>query len=168
MNKRYLVIMSIWVGLIVGLYCMLYQFIPFPAKNLIWVTFVSLPIYFGAGAKPQEFPHYFCSMIAGVIWAFIYLGGINWFIQMGVGVPLTMLIVVGVITAVLCAIHLIITANTWFNKLPIMFGTIAVLFHTNGQDLLTVTATLTGGLIVGLLCTVGTNWLSKALIKDQA
>jgi len=107
-------------------------------------------------------------MIAGVIWTFVYLAGINWFVQMGVSVPLTMLIVVGVITGVVCALHLIVTANTWFNKLPMMFGTIAVLFYTNGQDLLTVTATLTGGLIVGLLCTVGTNWLAKALIKDQA
>jgi len=167
MSKSYFWRMSIWIGIVVGLYCMLYQLLPLPTKNMMWATFVALPIYFGAGAKPQEFPHFFCSMLAGVIWAYIYLGGISWFVKMGIGVPATMFIVVGVVTIVLCAFHLIITPNTWFNKLPMMFGTIATIFSQNGDNLLTIMITLTGGLIVGLLCTVGTNWLTKDLMAEE-
>lgn len=166
MSKRYFWRMSVWIGILVGIYCMIYQYLPLPTKNLMWVTFVALPIYFGAGAKPEEFPNFFSSMLAGVVWAYIYLGGIAWLVKLGVGVPLTMLLVVGIVTIVLCAVHMILTPNTWFNKLPMMFGTIATLFCQNGENLLTIMITLTGGLIVGLLCTVGTKLLTKDLVDN--
>ena len=42
-------------------------------KNIIWMAFVALPIYFGSGAKLKEFPHFFSSILAGIVWGLIML-----------------------------------------------------------------------------------------------
>lgn len=157
--KSYLFKLSIVAGILCGIYVFLYQY--FPIKNLIWMTFVALPIYFGAGAKREEFPHYLVSSAVGIIWGFIYLKLIGLLVGAGLNANLALLLVVGVVTLVMCAIHLCLTASTWANKLPIMFGTVASMFSQNGQAPGSIFLTLAGGLVLALAIMEVTNLWAK-------
>lgn len=147
--KVYLVKLSAVVAVVVALYCVLYQYLPI--KNLLWMTFISLPIYFGSGAKIEEFGHYFFSMITGIIWGVIYLKGIGYLSGAGVNLAITLFLVVGVVTFILCTLHLAVIGSTWLSKVPMMFGAVAAVFSQNGQNLGSIFVTLTAGLILAVI-----------------
>jgi hypothetical protein len=151
--------LSVVAGILCGVYVFLYQH--FPIKNLLWMTFVALPIYFGAGAKRDEFPHYLVSLAVGVLWGIIYLKIIDLFVNAGLNANLSLLLVVGIVTLVMCAIHLCITGNTWANKLPMMFGAVACMFSQNGEAIGSIFITLVGGLVLALLIMEVTNLWAK-------
>lgn len=153
--KSFLFKLSVVAGILCGIYVFIYNYIPI--KNVVWMTFVALPIYFGAGAKREEFPHYLVSLAVGILWGFIYLKLIGLLIGAGMNANLALLLVVGVVTLVMCAIHLCITGNTWANKLPIMFGAVASMFSQNGQAAGSIFLTLVGGLILALAIMEVTN-----------
>lgn len=161
MSKRFLFWWAVWIGVFSGIYVAIYSLIPFPNTGLIWMTFVALPIYFTGGAKRNEFVNYVASMLMGVLWALIYLYFIGVLSDAGVSAPITSLLVIGIVTIVVCAVHFIVTGNTWLNKVPMMFGGISMTFSQNGQDLLTIICTLFGGLLLALICQEGTNVLKK-------
>ncbi len=161
MSKRFLFWWAVWIGVFTGIYCAIYSLIPFPNKNLIWMTFVAFPIYFNGGAKREEFLNYVASMIAGILWALVYLYGIGFLTKAGFSFPVTLLLDVGILTIVVCAIHFILIPNTWFNIVPIIFGAIGVTFAQGGKDLLTIGCTMLGGLLLALCCQEGFNVLQK-------
>lgn len=161
MSKRFLFWWAVWIGVFSGIYVAIYSLIPFPNKDLIWMTFVALPIYFNGGAKREEFVNYVTSMVMGVLWALVYLYFIDVLGGAGLSVPVTLMLDVGILTIVLCAIHFILTGNIWINKVPIMFGAISMTFSQGGQDLLTIICTLFGGLLLALTCQEGTHVLKK-------
>lgn len=158
--KNYLFKLSVIAGVLCGIYVFVYNYIPI--TKLLWMTFVALPIYFGSGAKREEFPHYVVSVIVGVVWGFIYLKLIGVLAGAGLGINVTMLLVVGVVTLIMCAIHLCVTNNTWANKLPMMFGAVACMFSQNGQAAGSILLTLVGGLILALAIVELTNLTEKA------
>lgn len=162
--KTYLFKLSVVAGALCGLYVYLYNYMPI--TNLLWMTFVALPIYFGAGAKREEFPHYVTSLLVGVIWGFIYLKLIGVVITAGVSMNLALLLVVGVVTFIMCAIHICVTGNTWANKLPIMFGAVASMFSQNGESAGSIFLTLFGGLILALLIVEVTNVFNKPQVEQ--
>lgn len=161
MSKKFLFWWAVWIGVLSGIYVAIYSQIPFPNKNLIWMTFVALPIYFNGGAKREEFVNYVASMIMGIVWALIFLWGIDLLTKSGCSVPVTLGLDVGIFTIACCAIHFIITGNIWINKVPMMFGAIAMTFSQNGQDLLTIGCTMFGGILLALCCQEGTHLLEK-------
>jgi hypothetical protein len=65
-----------------------------------------------------------------------------------------------VLTAACCAIHMIITPNTVFNKLPAMFGGISSVFSTWGEHMVPLMITLVLGSTLALLCAEGTKLLT--------
>lgn len=162
--KSYLFKLSVVAGVLCGLYVFLYNY--FPIKNLLWLTFVALPIYFGAGAKKEELPNYVTSLAIGIIWGFIYLKLIGVVIGAGLNANLALLLVVGVVTLVMCAVHLCLTGNTWANKLPIMFGAVASMFSQNGESAGSIFLTLLGGLILALLIMEVTNQFNKTQVQS--
>lgn len=147
--KVYLIKLSVVVAIVVALYCVIYQYLP--VKNLLWMTFISLPIYFGSGAKKEEFGQYFFSMIMGIIWGVVYLKGISYLSGAGVSLTITLFLVVGVVTFVLCALHLVVLGSTWLSKVPMMFGAVAAVFSQNGQNLGSIFVTLAAGLILAVI-----------------
>lgn len=161
MSKRFLFWWAIWIGVLSGIYVAIYSLIPFPNKNLIWMTFVALPIYFNGGAKRNEFPNYVASMIVGILWALLYLFGIGVLAKAGVSTPVTLLLDIGILTFVVCAVHLTITANTWINNVPIIFGALALTFSQGGKDLITIGCTMFGGILLALCLQEGVNVLGK-------
>jgi hypothetical protein len=158
--KNYLFRLSVIAGILCGIYVFVYNYIPI--TQLVWMTFVALPIYFGSGAKREEFPHYLVSVIVGVVWGFIYLKLIGLLAGAGLNLNVTFLLVVGVVTLIMCAIHLCVTQNTWANKLPIMFGAVACMFSQNGQAAGSILLTLIGGLILALAIMELTNLTAKS------
>ncbi|MEL7567096.1 MAG: DUF1097 domain-containing protein [Dehalobacterium sp.] len=164
--KTYLFKLSVVAGVLCGLYVYLYNYIPI--TNLLWMTFIALPIFFGAGAKRQEFPHYVTSLIVGIIWGYIYLKLIGLVVSAGVSVNVALLLVVGVVTLIMCAIHLCVTGNTCANKLPIMFGAVASMFSQNGESAGSIFLTLFGGLLLALLIVEVTELFNKPQTKQES
>lgn len=161
MTKKFLFNWAIWIGVASGIYCYIYAMLPLPTQSLMWMSFVALPIYFNGGAKLEEYHHYIVSAITGVGWSLIYIYFIGVFLKVGISVPLTLFAVVGGVTIACVAFHLIITGNTWFNKLAMMYGGISTTFSQNGDNLLTIIITLIGGLTLGLVCMQGTKLLDE-------
>lgn len=161
MNKRFLFNWSIIIAVISGVYCSAYTLLPLPAQNLMWMNFVAIPIYFNAGAKLEEYTNYVSSMVAGIGWALLNLYVIKILGETGVNISVNILISTTIITVVCCAIHFCVTGNTWFNKIPIIFGTMACIFSQNGENILSIAITLFGGITVAMLLQQGTKLLDE-------
>ena len=165
MNK-YLWTWTLWIALAAAIITTLYLFTGLSVYNLSWMAFVSVPIYFGGGAKVEEFPHYFCSAAIGVVWGWLILKGAVILITAGLIVPIAMGIAVLIGAFLAVGIHMIPLGNTWFGKVPMVFGGSACAFATGGQHLIPVIITLAAGLVLGVLITLGGNFLQKHVFVD--
>ena len=161
MNMRYLWWWSLWIGLASGIFCLIYANLPIIQYNIMWMAFVALPIYFGAGAKLKEFPHFFCSILSGIAWGLVMLFLIGKFMGAGLGAPMAMFIVVGLCTFICVGLHMIVLGNTVVGKVPMIFGGLAMTFYAGGQNLPYVIASMTGGLILGAAISEGGKYLQK-------
>ncbi len=162
MKSRFLVNWAIWIGLLVGIYVVLYSLTPLLNYGVMWSTFIALAIYFTAGAEVREFPNYACSSLLGVAWAVLYIGCIGKLLGAGLNVAAAQGIAVGGICAVQCAIHFIPPlSKTWFNKPTAMFGGIAVTFSQGGQKLVPIAITLFLGCFLGMICALGAKLLTE-------
>lgn len=162
MKSKFMVNWAIWIGLIVGIFVVLYSLTPLLSYGVMWSSFVVLAIYFTAGAEAKEFPNYAVSSVLGVAWAVFYLWAIGKLLDAGLNVAAAQGIAVGVICAVQCTIHFIPPlSKTWFNKPTAMFGGIAVTFSQGGQNLVPIAITLCLGCFVCMLCAMGTKLLTE-------
>lgn len=162
MSSKRLVNWAIWIGVWSGIYCFLYALTPLYKYGIMWNTFVALPIFFTSGAHRSEYKNYVASMLCGIVWGVVYLYFIG--VMAGMGIPdcVNMFLDVGIITILCCAVHFTVTANTWFNKVPMMFGAIACTFNMGiSVDLWVVAVTMFGGLTLGLICQEGFNLLDE-------
>lgn len=161
MNKRYLWIWSFWIGLVSGIYCIIYASLPIINDNIIWMAFVALPIFFGAGAKIEEFPHYFSSILAGVVWGLVMLSLIGTLSGLGLTTALSMFFVVTACTFIAVGLHMIILGNTLVGKVPMIFGGLAMTFASGGTNLTGVIITMSCGLLMGVAISEGGKVISK-------
>lgn len=127
MTKKAYVNWSIWIALIAGVYTALYLASPLSQYGVVWATFVALPIFFTSGGETKEIPNYLASNVAGVAWAMVdfWLAGL---LAPLIGGAVANGIACFVVTTLLCAIHFVPTAKTWFNKPACMFGGFASAF----------------------------------------
>jgi hypothetical protein len=158
--NRYLFNFSAWIGFWAGLYVILYMISPLKDYGVLYATFVAFPIYFTGGAKKEEFLNYSLSFVLGVCWGFVFLKAIIYLINKGVPVSVSQGVVVGVLAFACLAIHLIITGKTWFNKVPAMFGAIALVFSTGGEKLVPLMITLVLAAVLTVVCQEGTRFLT--------
>ena len=165
MSKRYYVNWCLWIGLMSGIYVLLYSASPLFQYGIMPASFVALPIYFLAGANPREFLEYASSAVAGVAWGCLYLFLLDYLTGMGMFLLLAQFIVVGVVTAVLCAFHFIVTPRVVFSKIPMMFGAIASSFFgdvlATPERILPLMVTLILGLVLAIACNTGTRLLTE-------
>jgi hypothetical protein len=161
MNKRYLLNWTLWIAIASAIYVFLYAISPLGKYGVVYGTFVALPIYFTAGAKKEEFWHYSASFVIGVVWALLYLKCMEFLMTNGVGSAVTQTIVVGGLTFICVAIHFVITPKTLVNKIPAMFGAIATTFSTGGEKPVPIMITLVLGVLLGLVCQLGTKFLTS-------
>jgi len=163
MNKQYLLTWSFWIGLVSGIYCLVYASTTIIDKNIIWMAFVALPIYFGSGAKIEEFPHFFSSILSGVVWGLIMLNFIGFLTGNGLSGPVSMFFVVTICTFICVFLHMVILAKTWLNQVPMIFGGLAMTFATGGTNLIYVIITMTSGLLMGVAISEGGKIIDKML-----
>lgn len=167
-TKRYLWWWAFWIGLVSGVFCCLYALFPIIKENIIFASFVALPIFFGtSGADVREYPSYILCTICGILWGIAMLLCMGNLATLGVSGPLQMLLIVGFLTFAAVALHMIVLGNTMFNKVPMIFGGIAMTFFCSMyKDTVTVTLvnlaiTMVGGLTMGIFISIGGNRMQK-------
>lgn len=166
MNK-YLWSYSIWISVTSGIYALLYLLSPLGKYGLMWMTFVSLPIFFTAGARVSEIPNYLCSMLAGLAWGLINLWFINLLIHTGISAAAANALDLLLITIPCVGIHMTILGNTWFNKVPMVFGGLSMTFSQGGNQLPVIGITLACGILMAVVFSLGGAWLEGRLLPDQ-
>ena len=161
-SKRYLWWFSFWIGLVSGVFCYIYALLPIVQENIIFASFVALPIFFGtSGAKLKEYPSYILCAVCGIIWGIIMLLSMGQLASLGVSGPLQMLIVVGIETFAAVALHMVVLGNTILNKVPMVFGGLAMTFFCSMyKDIEVITLfnlaiTMVGGLTMGIFISIG-------------
>jgi hypothetical protein len=161
MSVKYLVNWAIWIGGVSGIYVFIYLQTPLAQYGIIWMTFVALPIYFNGGAKPEEFVSYALSALVGVLWGLFYLffiGKLAAIMPADVATALG----VGLVCIVQCAVHFIPPlSKTPLRVVPIMFGAVAMCFSQGGSNAIPVACTLVGGVVLALICGLGTRFLAQ-------
>ena len=162
MDKQQLFAWSIWIGVTVGVFSFAYCYTPIVQLNILFMAFISVPLFLSVGATRQLFPNYFCSAAAGVVWGLIYLFFINKMIAAGYTAPSALLVVVGVCTILCCALHMIVLGKTWFNTVPMIFGALAATFADGGQHPMAVFSILAAGLILALVISEGGSFIRKS------
>jgi hypothetical protein len=161
MCVKFLVNWAIWIGVVSGIYVYIYLQTPLAQYGVIWMTFVALPIYFNAGAKPEEYISYVLSLFLGVLWGLFYLICIEKLVNLGIAGDIATAAVVGGVCAVQCAIHFIPPlAKTPFRVVPIMFGAISMCFSQGGSNAVPIALTMFGGVTLALFCGLGTRLLT--------
>ncbi len=166
MNK-YLWSYALWIALTSCIYALLYLLSPLGSYGLMWMTFVALPIFFTAGAKPKEIPNYFCSMIAGLLWGLINLWFINLLMEYGVSAPAANAADLFIITLPCVGIHMTLLGKTWFNKVPMIFGGLSMTFSQGGQNMAVIGITLTCGILMAAVFSTGGAWLEKRMLTHD-
>lgn len=162
MTKRGMLNWAIWIGVLAGIYCGIYASIPvLLSTGLMWTTFVALPIFFAMGAKRSDyFPSVF-SLLAGVFWGVVTVWTVGLVGNQGVPIAVNLALTVGLITIVVCAIHLIPLGKTWLNRIPMIFGGWCITFVQGGQHLPIIIITMIAGITAGLACMEGTNLMNQ-------
>lgn len=156
MNARFGINMGIWIGVASGIYVLLYSLSPLAAGGVLPCTFIALPIYFNAGARKEEYFNYCTSAIIGVGWAAIYVYAMGTFGGLAMmPAAYSNALVIVVITAALCAIHIIVTPKGLFSSIPMMFGAIAATFFAGVDKWLYIVITLCLGISLGYVCGLG-------------
>jgi hypothetical protein len=153
MKARFGINMGIWIGVVTGIYALLYSLSPLAAGGVLPCSFIALPIYFNAGARKEEYFDYCTSAIIGVGWAAIYVYAMGAFGGLGMmPAAYSSALVITVITVVLCAIHIIVTPKGLFSSIPMMFGAIATTFFVGVDKWLYIMITLCLGITLGYVC----------------
>lgn len=166
--KKYMWSFSIWMAVTTAIYSLIYLLSPLGGYGLMWMTFVALPIFFTAGAKPKEIPNYLCSMAAGLVWGVINLEFIGLLTGLGLSGALANAADLLILTIVSVGLHLAHLDRTWFNKVPMIFGGLAMTFSQGGKNLPVIAITLACGILLAAVYGIGGKWLeNKLLPKEQ-
>ena len=165
--KNALWVWPVWIAITSGIYGGLYFLTPLADYGIMWMSFISLPIFFTAGAKLKELPHYIGSMICGLLWGLANIWFTNVLIDAGLSVPLANFINLTLLTLPLVWLHFITLAKLWFCKVPMVFGALALTFSTGGTNLVPVGITLTAGLCLGVVFASGGAYFQKKFSKEK-
>lgn len=138
-QAKSLIAQGIFIGASSGLFYMTYR-LGMGYTAPMWMAFIGFPITANANARIKDLPTYLGSMVIGILWAYFFLYVYALGPRQGLSVPLTNLLYGGLGTIAMVVIHLLITMK-WQNKIPIMFGALACLFATNGENLPTMMIT---------------------------
>ena len=142
MSKKALVDWAIWIGVISGIYCILYILtvgkytmdVVLLGWHIMCCTFTALPIYFTAGAKREDYISYLCSNCCGVLWGMLYLVAIDRLIGV-VPLWLNLFLSVGIICIIECALHFTVLGNLPISVVPAQFGAISSSFWCSNLTL---------------------------------
>lgn len=186
MSKKALVNWAIWIGVISGIYCIIYILtvgahtmnVVLPGYHVMCATFTALPIFFTAGAKREDYFGYLCSNLIGVAWGMLYLVAIDRLAPM-MPLWLNLFLSVGIICIIECALHFTVLGNLPISVVPAQFGAISSSFWCSNLAIAVLgeagktaangvynfaafpmlAITLLGGVTLALLCNEGLNFI---------
>lgn len=161
MSAKNKILWCIWIGMLCGIYTLLYLLSPLAKYNLMWVSFVALPIYFMAGAQRKDYLSFAASNVIGVLWGLVYLWVIRVAIEANFSPDAATTMSVGVVTFVCCTVHLFVPEKGLANKIPAIFGAVASTFSQNGENVVIIAITLLLGCALALGCQEGTTLLKE-------
>lgn len=163
--KKYSFCFAVWMAVVAAIYAVIYLLSPLGSYGLMWMTFVALPIYFTSGANPKEAPNYICSMLAGLVWGLINIWFTNFLLDAGLSAVAANAINLLLMTIVSVGIHLAFLSKTWFNKVPMMFGGLAMTFSQGGSNISVIAITMTCGILIAVSYYYGGKWLEKKFLE---
>ncbi|MDR1518876.1 MAG: DUF1097 family protein [Planctomycetota bacterium] len=161
MSKKVVVLWCLWIGLVVALFAFAYLASPLAKYGVMWMSFVSMPLYFAAGAELKDLASFCATNIAGLVWGLFYLFLIGVFSKLGLSAPLATAATITIATPSCCIAHMLVPDKYLVNKLAAAFGAIACVFSQNGGNLVPTGLTLVAGVVVGLLCKAGLGFFQK-------
>lgn len=168
MSKKVIVLWSLWIGLMVAGFAFLYLMSPIANHGILWMSFVSMPLYFAAGAERKDLASFCATNCVGIVWGLLYLFLIDVFSRCGLAPPLATAATIIIATPSCCIAHMAVPDKYLLNKLPAAFGAIACVFSQNGQNLVPIALTLLAGVVVALLCKEGLQFFREpALVEKQ-
>lgn len=151
MSTRFSLNFSVWIGLTVGLYVLLYMMSPLGLLGALPCTFVALPIYLSGGAKANKFLDSCLSAIAGVVWGILFIYFDALLTSKGMAPLIASAFSVALVTITLCATHLILTPKRLFTNIPMMFGAVACTFFVGPDKWFYIMITLCLGVLLGFI-----------------
>lgn len=161
MSARFCWNVSAWVGIMSGIYVLLYQLTPMAALGVLPCTFIALPIYLTGGAKKENFLDACLSAMAGVGWAVLFLTLGAKFVQLGMQLLWANSLSVLVCTTALCAAHMLLSYKGLFTNIPMMFGAIASTFLIGSDKWPYIMLTLCLGVLLGFVNNSGGRFLDS-------
>lgn len=158
---------GIWMGVVMGIYALVYTLTPLNPHGVMWATFIAMPIFLAGGGKKENIlTNTVCGML-GVAWGVIFLKAGELVQSAGVNAALSNFIVTLVVTIVCVWVHGILLGKTPFNALPPVFGGMAAtiassIFTPDGSQLVSLVITMVLGVLGGAACMAG-----LLLMKDD-
>jgi len=154
--KKALWLYSLWVSFACAVFFFIYGY---TGLTIGWMSFIILAVYFGMGSKAKDVPSIFCSLMVGLIWGplnYYFLGLMN---SIGLSAAVGMFVGITVMTTITMGLHLTVFGNTIINKLPFIFASVAFTFSQGGKNMVALGLTLTGGLLLALVCSLGESYI---------
>lgn len=137
---------SLFVGILAALYGLLYAFLPIK-EPVMWVSFVTLSMFFMAGSNVKDIPKHSVNAVAGYFWGVFCL----WLIALGSTWGMYPSLFFGVFVSVFlcCAVHMGFFRNTILGCCPMAFAGFCVCFAVGGTNMIAVNASLVAGFLLG-------------------
>ena len=161
MSTRFSLNLSVWIGITVGLYVLLYLMSPLGLLGALPCTFVALPIYLSGGARADKFADACLSAVAGVVWGIVFIYLDSLFAHQGLHPLVASALSVGLVTIALCATHLLFTPWGLFSNIPMMFGAVACTFFVGPDKWFYIMVTLCLGVLLGFINHSGRKFLDE-------
>lgn len=129
----------------------------------LWCVYVGFFLTMAFGAAPRDLPNYLCSLLAGYVWAavYVYLPQLLGEAMSGMAASVVSEFAV---TALLLFVHLRFLGQTWLNKVPAVFAAVATVFASGGLTSIPMAAP---SAVIGILMALGTGWIIEALDKRK-
>lgn len=141
---------GVWVSTTACVFIFLYLISPLAQYNLVWMMFIAVPIYFTAGAKPEDFLSFLACSAMGVLWGMFILEVIAVMAGWGMSDAASCAVGSGVCT-VACCLHNMVPRKYLLCNVPMMFGSISAVFSQGGAYPGIIVATMWFGLALGLV-----------------
>ncbi len=165
--KKYIWSYTVWIAFTSAVYIFIYLNTPLKDYGIAWMSFVSLPIFFIAGAPVKEVQNFICSVIAGILWGLVYLWFLNLCLSFGCSIPLANALDFLIPTIPCVGLTLTVLSKTWVNKVPMIFCGLAMTFSQGGKNPVIIGITLCAGLLLGCVYSIGGSWLENKFLTEE-
>lgn len=166
MSHKTVICFCIWTSFWSAVFNHFYT-VYFSGFGVPWIMFVCMAIFFGMNSKPQQAPGMILSAFCGLAWGQFDFLLIDLFMGMGMSANLASFVSILVGTAITMYIHIHLLGKTILGCMPFIFAGVCLTFSQGGGNVAGLAFTLTVGILLAALCTVGLNFFSKKFPLEE-